>query len=314
MKQTLSTLLLFGTFGLMALGLFSCRKDKNEPTLKQYDDQQIQAYMSAQGISSLMKRDTSGGDTTGIYYQIMRQGTGKAIDYPDLVFYVFTAKSLDGSYVLSDTIVNHEYGYVGHLVPSGVMLAVKNILKTDGTQARLIIPSHLAWGPNGLGTGSSRLKGNQSIDYYINMVQAKNQPAYDDMVIQNFLKANNLFSYYTRTSSGLYYRITQAGTGTQYPTSKSTVGVQYTGKLLNQSIFDQYNPAVGDTTYTSFDVTDLVPGAQEGLMKATKGAKISMIMPSSLGYKTSSSSGSSGVTIPPNSCLIFDFNLMAVTN
>jgi FKBP-type peptidyl-prolyl cis-trans isomerase len=313
MKRTLFTLLLSGTFGLMAVGLFSCRKDKNEPTLKQYDQQQIEAYMSANGLTSVMKRDTSGGDTTGIYYQILNKGTGKVLDYPDMISYVFTIKSLDGSYVLADTIANHGYSYVGHMIPQGVMLAVKNILKTNGTSARLLIPSHLAYGTSGIGTGTSRLKGNQSLDYYINVVQ--NQAAYDDLVIQNFLKANGLTSYYTRTSSGLYYRILQAGTGTQHPDSYSTLGVQYTGKLLNQSIFDGFNPAVGDTTYTSFDIGDLVPGVQEGLQKVTKGAKISMIMPSALAYGNKSlPAGTDGVTVPPNSCLIFDFNLMAVTN
>lgn len=312
MKRTLFTLLLLSTFGLMAMGLFSCRKDKNEPTLKEYDDQQIQSYISAQGLSSVMKRDA--GDTTGIYYQILHQGTGDPLDYPDLISYVFTVKSLDGSYVLTDTITNHGYSYVGHMIPTGVMLAVKNMLKTDGTAARLLIPSHLAYGGSGTGTGSTRLKGNQSLDYYINIIRSRDQAAYDDMVIQNFLKANNLTGYIHITDKadpyyGLYYKVTQAGTGTQYPSTSSTVGVQYTGKLLNQTIFDQYNPAVGDTTYTSFDVSDLVKGVQGGLQHVTKGGKISIIMPSALGYGTSAQT-----SIPANSCLIFDFNLMSVTN
>jgi len=310
MKRTLFTLLLLSTFGLMAMGLFSCRRDKNEPNLKQYDDQQIQSYISSHGLSSVMKRDTSGGDTTGIYYQILHQGTGKVLDYPDLVSYVFTVKSLDGSYVLTDTLVNHGYSYVGHMIPQGIMLAVKNILKTDGTQARLLIPSHLAYGSNGSGTGSTRLKGNQSLDYYINIIRSQDQAAYDDMVIQNFLKANNLTGYIKITDDpykGLYYKVLQAGTGTQYPTINSTVGVQYTGKLLNQTIFDQFNRT--DTTYTSFDLSDLVKGAQGGLQHVTKGGKISIIMPSALAYGTSNQT-----SIPPNSCLIFDFNLMSVSN
>jgi FKBP-type peptidyl-prolyl cis-trans isomerase len=274
--------------------------------------------MSANGLTSVMKRDTSGGDTTGIYYQILNKGTGKVLDYPDMISYVFTIKSLDGSYVLSDTIANHGYSYVGHMIPQGVMLAVKNVLKVDGTSARLIIPSHLAYGTSGIGTGTSRLKGNQSLDYYINIIQAGSQDAYDDIVIQNFLKANNLLQYYTKVTTGpykgLYYRITQAGTGTQYPDDYSSLGVQFTGKLLNQTIWDQYNPPAGDTTYTYQDLADQPVGVQGGLKMVTKGAKISMIVPSRLAFANKSTSGTEGVTVPPNSCLIYDYNLMSVTN
>src|ERR1700761_173922 len=140
MKQTLTTLLLLCTIGIMSFGLVSCHKDNNNVDIKTYDQQQIQNYITANRLTG-MKRDLSGGDTTGIYYQILRPGTGKVIDYSDDISYVYTIKTLDGQYSVVDTVVNHAYNYVGHLSPPGLILAMKNIIVNEGTQARIIIPS-----------------------------------------------------------------------------------------------------------------------------------------------------------------------------
>src|ERR1700753_798068 len=106
MKQLFFTLLLF-----CAIGLFSCRRDKVEPDIKQYDQEQIQGYMAANGLTGVMKRDTSGGDTTGTYYQITNPGAGAPLDYTDAISYVYTIRTFDGKYAVTDTIVNHFFGY-----------------------------------------------------------------------------------------------------------------------------------------------------------------------------------------------------------
>ncbi|OKS87953.1 FKBP-type peptidyl-prolyl cis-trans isomerase [Mucilaginibacter polytrichastri] len=322
MKQTLTTLLLLCTIGFMSAGLISCKKDSNKnSTIKEYDQQQIQNYITANGLTG-MKRDLSGGDTTGMYYQILRPGKGKVLDYSDAVSFVYTIKTLDGQYTVVDTVLNHAYNYVGHLAPSGLILAIKNILVNDGTQARILIPSRLAYGAAGSGTGSTRLPGNESLDYYINMINttvldvpnSNLQPIYDDMVIQNYMKTNGLTGY-TKTASGLYYKIAQVGTGTVPVTSSSVVGLQYTGKLFNGTVFDQYNAV--DTTATAVNYQNMILGWQEGLKLVTKGAKLSLIIPSALAFgKTPASSGYSfsTQTPPANSCLAYDFNIEYVTN
>jgi FKBP-type peptidyl-prolyl cis-trans isomerase FkpA len=321
MKQTLTTLLLLCTIGLMSLGLVSCHKDSNNVDIKTYDQQQIQNYITANSLTG-MKRDLSGGDTTGIYYQILRPGKGKVLEYSDDVSFVYTIKTLDGQYTVVDTVLNHAYNYVGHLAPNGLMLAIKNILINDGTQARLLIPSRLAYGTSGSGTGSTRLPGNESLDYYINMINTTKldvpnsnlQPVYDDMVIQNYMKTNGLTGF-TKTSDGLYYKIAQVGTGTVAVTENSVVGLQYTGKLLNGTIFDSYNAA--DTTATAVNYQNMIPGWQEGLKLVTKGAKLSLIIPSALAFgKTPASTGYSFTvqTPPASACLYYDFNVESVTN
>lgn len=318
MKQTLFTFLI-----ILAVGLISCRKDRIQLNIKQYDQQQIQNYIAANGLTG-MKRDTIGGDTTGIYYQILNPGTQSIngvpvtpLDYPDKISFVYTLRTFDGSYVQADTIANHYYDYVGHIhtnnLPLGLQTSIHNLLKYPDASMRVLIPSHLAYGASGTGSGSSqvannRIKGNECIDYYIHAVN--NFPVYDDMVIQNYMKANNLTGY-TKVQSVLYpgnyyyYKILTPSTNADLITANSTAYVTYIGQTFNATIFGQYSLAAG----TPFDVNGLVPAAQEALENyAVAGTIISILVPSTLGYGLNPQSG-----IPFFSCLNFTFNVISVT-
>jgi FKBP-type peptidyl-prolyl cis-trans isomerase FkpA len=309
MKHSYLTLFL-----LLTLGLFSCRKDENDIDIKTYDQQQIDAYIKANGLTN-MKRDMTNGDTTGIYYEILGQGTGDAnlLKYETPISLVYSLKSLSGKYISSDTILNHSYNFVGRLTPPGLMMAVYNLAKYKGTRARFLIPSRLAYGRTGSGTGSTRLVGNESLDYYVNIIN--NQEQYDDFVIQKYIAANNLTGY-TRSNTGLWYKVITPGTGTVPIVPTSTVNVTYTGRLINSThlngnIFDQYTDAAG----LAFAVDAVIPGWTEALQKVTQGATLSLIIPSKLGYGVNSQSNQSNVvTIPANSILQFEMSVVTVTN
>lgn len=318
MKQTLFTFLL-----ISALGIASCKKDKLQPTIKQYDQQQILNYIAAHGLTG-MQRDTTGGDTTGIYYQILNPGTQSVngvpvtpLDYPSEISFVYTERTLDGTYVLSDTIANHYYDYVGHIwsdhYPLGLQTAVHNLLKYPDASMRVLIPSHLAYGINGTGSGSSqvannRIGGNESMDIYVHAIT--NFQVYDDMVIQNYMKANSLTGY-TKVQSVLlpgnyyYYKILIPATTNDPITINSTATVTYTGQIFNGTIFSQYNVAGGQALPISGDI----PGVQEGLENfAVAGTEISIILPSTLGYGIPASAAG-----PSFSCLRFTFDIVSVT-
>lgn len=306
MKQIIFTLLL-----LAAIGFSSCRKTTVEPGFKEYDQAQIQNYISAQGLSS-MTRDTSGGDTTGIYYSIISPGTGAVINYSDQISMVFSIRTLDGKYISADTIRNHYYDYAGHIasnkLPFGLQTGVHNILKNRGGSMRLLIPSHLAYGVNGYGTGSTqntntKIGGNQSLDVYVHVID--NQASYDDQVINSYIKANNLTGY-TKTPSGLYYSIITPGTGTSQVNVNSSITANYTDQLFNGFVFDGSG---GSANPAALPVMGLIQGVQEGLIsRAMAGSKISFLIPSALGYNTVAQS-----VIPPNSCLQFTFTVITVT-
>lgn len=321
MKQTYLAIFL-----LAVLGLCSCRKDGNDIGIKEYDQQQIDAYIKSSGLTN-MKRDLTDGDTTGIYYEILTAGKGEQVDYPTRISFVYTVKSLDGKYQVTDTIVNHSYNYLGGLTPKGLVLAMRNLVKYKGTRAHVIIPSRLAYGTAGSGVGAGRLPGNTSLDYYIHLMDdgkdaptdTKNrQDKYDELSIRKFAQANGIdLSTYNHEPSGLFWKKTQADTGKVAITDASTVYCQYTGSLLNGTQFDiASNGIEGGSRLTIESVNLGAKGFADGLKKVKAGAYLSLLMPSSLGYGyIGSIDQNSGITIiPPFSCLRFEIKVLSVSN
>lgn len=117
----------------------------------------------------------------------------------------------------------------------------------------------------------------------------------DDKIIKDYLTANSLTA--KSTPSGLYYIITTPG-GDIHPNINLQVKVKYKGYLTNGTIFDQ-----GTITYS---LSQLIKGWQEGLPLIGVGGKIKLLIPSALGYGSSSQ----GTAIPANSVLIFDMELL----
>lgn len=307
MKLTLFTL-----FIIFTIGFASCRKDHNEPDIKQYDEQQIQNYISSHGLTGMTK-DTSGKDTTGIWYKVLTPGTGQLLDYPDSISYVYTVNTFDNKYLATDTVLNHFDGLLGHVSPNGLVLAIHNILKRKGAKMRVLIPSHLAYGTNGVGSGSStvtnnRIGGNQCLDYTIYVVNK--QDAYDDLVIKNYMAANGLSGYTKLTTgpaAGMYYKITTLGTGKTI-NDNSSVACNYVTKLMNNTVLDDSST----TTETFGDLIGggVVVGFTEGLKLIKEGGTISLLIPSRLGYGVAGRTG-----VPQNACLSFEnITNVVVTN
>ncbi|MES2426492.1 MAG: FKBP-type peptidyl-prolyl cis-trans isomerase [Bacteroidota bacterium] len=306
MKQTTFTLLLFAVIALV-----SCRKDKYDPTINQYDDDQIKAYITANGITGMTR------DTSGIYYKIINPGKKDSIiNYSSHISMVFGVSSLDGKYLSTDTIANHYDGFAGHLVgttyplglnASGLQTAIHDILKLKGGIMRVIIPSHLAYGVDGAGSGSSsvtsgRIGGNQSLDYYIHIID--DQWAYDQASIKKYVTQNNLTSVMLPDPAGFWYQIRQPGTGNVPITTNTTFDATYTIRLLNSTIIDQYNNAGG----VSFEIPNIIKGAQLGLQKyATAGSLLTLVIPSHLAYGDIASS-----IMPANSVVTYEVQVISV--
>jgi FKBP-type peptidyl-prolyl cis-trans isomerase len=101
---------------------------------------------------------------------------------------------------------------------------------------------------------------------------------------------------------GLRYQVVKPGEGPA-PRPTDTVKVNYTGTLINGTIFDsslQRGPM-------EFELDKVIPGWTEGLQKTSKGGKIKLYVPPSLGYGDDGRPG-----IPPGSVLIFDIELLDV--
>jgi FKBP-type peptidyl-prolyl cis-trans isomerase FkpA len=116
--------------------------------------------------------------------------------------------------------------------------------------------------------------------------------------IEAYLTENNLTA--TATASGLYYIITQEGTG-GHPNINATVTVKYKGYCLKGRVFDETK---GDATAT-FPLKNLIDGWIEGIPLLKKGGKGTFLIPSYLGYGPYAQGD-----IPANSVLIFEIELV----
>lgn len=105
------------------------------------------------------------------------------------------------------------------------------------------------------------------------------------------------------TASGLQYEVVKAGEGAQ-PKAEDTVTVHYTGTLVDGTVFDSSRDRGEPAT---FALNRVIPGWTEGLQLMKVGGNYKFYIPAELAY------GDRGAgTIPPNSVLIFDVELMNV--
>ncbi len=137
-------------------------------------------------------------------------------------------------------------------------------------------------------------------------------PADEELVVTNYLAANNITTALELAGSGLYYVIDSVGTGTKPTNLCGVVNVTYKGYLPDGRVFDQ---TTGSYT-ASFELGGVIEGWSRGLQVAGAGTKMRLFIPASMGYGAAGIFNSStGVyTIPPNSMLIFEVKLISVTN
>ncbi|PBJ14554.1 FKBP-type peptidyl-prolyl cis-trans isomerase [Flavobacterium sp. ACN6] len=121
----------------------------------------------------------------------------------------------------------------------------------------------------------------------------------NEQEIKDYITKNNLTAQ--RTDSGLYYIINEPGTGKQ-PTATSSVTVAYTGSFTSGKTFDQSSSA-GIT----FPLNEVIQGWTEGIPLFKEGGSGVLLIPSHLGYGSTSRPG-----IPGGSVLIFDVKLIKV--
>ena len=130
--------------------------------------------------------------------------------------------------------------------------------------------------------------------------QAKKAKAENDKFAAEFKKKDGV----KETESGLLYRIEKAGSGETIKTTDK-VKVHYTGKLTDGTVFDS---SVERGQPAEFVLDQVIPGWKEGLPLVKKGGKIELVIPAGLAY------GDQGMSsIPPNSTLYFDIEVLDVT-
>ena len=126
----------------------------------------------------------------------------------------------------------------------------------------------------------------------------------------------------TKTASGLQYTITKKGTGSK-PADGSTIYIHYAGYFEDGSLFDSSYSDISKK-YGKFDQnradqngyapfpfqygnkSGLIPGFLEGVNLLSFGDKVTLVIPSNLGYGEKGA----GNVIPPNATLIFELEIL----
>jgi peptidylprolyl isomerase len=109
-----------------------------------------------------------------------------------------------------------------------------------------------------------------------------------------------------QTSSGIRYIIQRRGSGAK-PTAGRTVSVNYTGRLLDGTVFDDSNLR-GRPIEFQAGTGRVIPGWDEIVLDMQVGEKRLVIIPPEMAYGDRAVGG----VIPPNSFLIFEMELVNV--
>lgn len=122
-------------------------------------------------------------------------------------------------------------------------------------------------------------------------------------VADSFLAANAERQGVTTTESGLQYEVVEEGDGAS-PDSADQVTVHYTGTLPDGTEFDSSR----DGEPATFPVQGVIPGFSEGLQLMSVGSNYKLYISPELGYGPRPQGD-----IPPNSALIFDVELLEIS-
>ena len=110
----------------------------------------------------------------------------------------------------------------------------------------------------------------------------------------------------TRSVTGLYYQVTQEGSGKSIKPGDQLV-VHYTGRFLDGKIFDS-SVQRGDPLKFKLGTSGLIQGWLEGLRYMKEGSKMTLVVPSRLAYQEQGF----GNMIGPDTPLTFEMEILKV--
>lgn len=218
-----------------------------------------------------------------------KMATAKTIDLQEM---------LDKSALSKASLTNFYYNY-GIVIGANwktFKVDFKTIVKADFNQGLLATLSNTA-----LFTAETAQK-----EVSIKFKSMKNMEAEEQKRRnETFLKKNQTKPSIITLESGVQYEILKEGKGKQLSTSSSeSITIHYQGTLTNGNIFDS---SVNKGTPITFRLSGALKGWQEVLPLMKEGDTIRAYIPPYLGYGNQQRG-----TIPPNSILIFEIELIKV--
>jgi FKBP-type peptidyl-prolyl cis-trans isomerase FklB len=156
-------------------------------------------------------------------------------------------------------------------------------------------------------SGDSLKFNDQEISMKLQMYYTQNQDKINKKTKEEgekFLADNKKKPGVITLPSGLQYEVLKEGNGPM-PDSSDIVFTNYTGTLIDGKVFDSSAKNGGPQR---FNVTQVIPGWTEALLKMKVGSKWKLYIPSKLGY------GEQRVSedLRANSTLIFEMELLSI--
>lgn len=300
-------LLFSGT--LLAVLAAGCTKEY--ASIEDQDAQAIQSHISKNNLTAQQYQ------STGIWYQVVRPGTGAALNNTVKTPVIVSIRGINNAFSALDTFAafNRSGDYLGYLKIRGTAttetlakIVAASQVKAGGS-IRMLIPSRALFGRNDspvIPDYKTVVPGNTSLDVTLTFYDYANFTAYEDLSIQKYMAANSLTGF-TRLPTGTYYKIIDAGSTTPISVT-STIKVEYTGKLFNGTVFD----ATSGSAF-QFVLSTLIPAWQETVPKIQKGGTIQIIAPSPRCYGIGENADAAGVVkIPAFSALFFNIKVTDV--
>ncbi|MBK3518975.1 FKBP-type peptidyl-prolyl cis-trans isomerase [Carboxylicivirga marina] len=275
-------------FALILPLLASCMKDDYvDYTI--VDEEIISEYIENNNI--VAERHAS-----GLYYQIIDQGSGEPIgaddNVDDKVTFSFKGYLTDGE-VFTDSEGENITQYLSRLL-YGFQIGLPNINREG--EIHLYIPSGLAFGSN----GANGVPANSVVIFEIKV--DRDQDDIDADILAAHIIENQIMAEQDE-ESGLYYEILVEGEGENVH-ENAIIDVSYKGSLLNGEVFDE-----GTLSYSN--LSGLIEAWQIGVPKLKKGGKGIFYCPSQMCYGSSTRYDNEGeVSIPANSILIFEIEVV----
>lgn len=265
---------------LLALLCFSLLACSTNDDLS--DDEKIQNYLRD---NNLQAQKTS----SGLYYIIDEEGHGEKTQPTDRIRLKYHGQYTNGT-TFEET---HEEGLSFLLEFTIEGLGEGLGYFREGGKGKLIIPPSLA---QRKGYHIKELPENRILIFDFELISI-NYKTKNDIDIQTYISENNINAQ--KTNSGLYYIITEEGTGNT-PTIDNNITVDYKGYFTYGDVFDEREQI-------TLDIKNLILGWQEGLTYFKEGGKGTLIIPAHLGY------GNNGfASIPSGSVIIYDVNLISI--
>ncbi|GAB4011837.1 hypothetical protein GCM10028808_26380 [Spirosoma migulaei] len=188
---------------------------------------------------------------------------------------VVTAKVVDTVYAKNPIFIPYKKGILKAGLEEGLLKM------HEGEQAVLLMPSLIGYGDvlssDGLVPANSPLR----FDVTLNRARTEDQQM-DEYAASNSLNLTQ------KTSTGLRFFLTTPSTSVDSVKTAlgkaQTVTIRYAAKQLHAKTVVRFD-TVSSASLTSTNLTNLVAGFAEGIVKLKVGDKATFLMPSSLGYK-----------------------------